>query len=286
MATSEVASPPDPSISSPLTEASNPNFRGHATPEEQNAAVQGLTDGFLGIFDTPLQNINRKLAELQRSQEALAATIAAESNRLENLSDFKEVLETLAKINVYRQKIYQIRQSMQSISDRTAKLKRRAQKLQEWKQKEEMVAADRRNRELERDRQLAARPAESMIVASSSDKPESSPVSRKIVNPPPAEEYPAATLAPSVSGVSTSDSAASPQAQPASLSSATSKMTAGVQAASQAASSWFSSVASGTKSAIASSAKSGLFKKKDAAPKPDTTPAAVVNIPEPAGPRT
>ena len=52
---------------------------------------------------------------------------------------------------------------MTILSDRVGKLKRRTQKLQEKKMHDEMVAAEKKERELERERKLTAQPSKTLL---------------------------------------------------------------------------------------------------------------------------
>ncbi|GFY03801.1 hypothetical protein TNCV_1195811 [Trichonephila clavipes] len=59
------------------------------------------------------------------------------------------------RIKLYHQKVLLLKKDMLTIHDRTSKLKKRAMKLQQQKQKEALQKELQRDREIERDKQLA-----------------------------------------------------------------------------------------------------------------------------------
>ena len=65
----------------------------------------------------------------------------------------------LSSVSVYQNKVVAIRRQMNSLSERMEKVKRRVEKLHQRKMNEQLVAAERRERQLERERQLTAKPA-------------------------------------------------------------------------------------------------------------------------------
>jgi hypothetical protein len=64
---------------------------------------------------------------------------------------------------LYEQKAIRLKKQMLATNDRVAKLKKRAEKLQMKKQQEQIYLAEKREKELERDRQLAAKPSKGLM---------------------------------------------------------------------------------------------------------------------------
>jgi len=114
-------------------------------------------------LNTPFEELAKKLAELERSQEALVEKIHLEGDKLSNVPEIPKIVETLSKVGSYQQKVVQLRKNMTNTSERVANLRKKAEKMQAIKQKEELIAAQKREKEFEKERQLMAQPASSLL---------------------------------------------------------------------------------------------------------------------------
>jgi len=117
---------------------------------------------FLEPLAQPLEMLSKKLQELQKSQDSLLTSIHHESEKFENLPFLPVIVECMNQTSMYEQKSVQLRKQMQTTSERLAKLKKRVEKLHLRKQQEVMAVAEKKERELERERQLTAKPSKAL----------------------------------------------------------------------------------------------------------------------------
>ena len=105
--------------------------------------------------------LGSSLDKLNSKQEVLAVRVHQEVETLtEELAKHK-VDQMMSITNIYRNKLVKIKEEMQSLTDRSGRLRVRAARLQAEKQRESMERENRRERERLRERELIARPASS-----------------------------------------------------------------------------------------------------------------------------
>jgi len=131
---------------------------------ENNSAVELLSSSFVQTFEGPLEIISKRLQELSLNSEALLSKIQAEQNRLRTIPFLDSIIQTMSLVGTYHQKIVSIRKQMSSLSERVAKLKKRTDKLHQKKVNEQLAAAEKKEKELERERQLTAKPAKELLL--------------------------------------------------------------------------------------------------------------------------
>lgn len=116
-----------------------------------------LTEGFMESFVPGLENLQGRLGELTQNQGILIETIQQENAKYAECQSAKNLLVMLSYVRTYHSKLTKIRQDMNSIEDRVARLQRRAMKLKLQKEKEERSKAEVQERQLELERQLTAK---------------------------------------------------------------------------------------------------------------------------------
>ena len=105
--------------------------------------------------------LGSSLDKLNSKQEVLAVRVHQEVETLtEELAKHK-VDQMMSITNIYRNKLVKIKEEMQSLTDRSGRLRVRAARLQAEKQRESMERENRRERDRLRERKLIARPASS-----------------------------------------------------------------------------------------------------------------------------
>ena len=105
--------------------------------------------------------LGSSLDKLNSKQEVLAVRVHQEVETLtEELAKHK-VEQMMSITNIYRNKLVKIKEEMQSLTDRSGRLRVRAARLQAEKQRESMERENRRERDRLRERELIARPASS-----------------------------------------------------------------------------------------------------------------------------
>ncbi|XP_051919649.1 biogenesis of lysosome-related organelles complex 1 subunit 6 [Hippocampus zosterae] len=122
-------------------------------------AVYKLTEGLLSHYLPGLQNSKRTLQELTQNQLILLDTLDQEVTKFRECNTLLDLNSLFTEAKVYHNKLVNIRKEMILIHERTTKLKKRALKLQQHKQKEALEREHQREKELERERQLIAKPA-------------------------------------------------------------------------------------------------------------------------------
>ncbi|XP_056334286.1 biogenesis of lysosome-related organelles complex 1 subunit 6 [Danio aesculapii] len=121
--------------------------------------VQRLTDGFLSHYLPELDTSKRALQELTQNQVILLDTLEQEVTKFRDCNTMVDLNALFTEAKVYHSKLVNIRKEMIVLHDKTSRLKKRALKLQQHKQKEELEREQQREREMERERRLTAKPA-------------------------------------------------------------------------------------------------------------------------------
>ncbi|CAK6978826.1 biogenesis of lysosome-related organelles complex 1 subunit 6 [Scomber scombrus] len=122
-------------------------------------AVDKLTEGLLSHYLPDLQNSKRALQELTQNQLILLDTLDQEVTKFRECNALLDLNSLFTEAKIYHNKLVNIRKEMIMLHEKTTKLKKRALKLQQHKQKEELEKEQQREKELERERQLIAKPA-------------------------------------------------------------------------------------------------------------------------------
>ncbi|XP_028812485.1 biogenesis of lysosome-related organelles complex 1 subunit 6 [Denticeps clupeoides] len=122
-------------------------------------AVDKLTDGLMSHYLPDLQNSKRTLQELTQNQVILLDTLEQEITKFKECNSLLDLNSLFTEAKIYHNKLVNIRKEMINLHDRTTKLKKRALKLQQQRQKEALEKEQQREKELERERLLIAKPA-------------------------------------------------------------------------------------------------------------------------------
>uniref|UniRef100_A0A3Q3JFS3 Biogenesis of lysosome-related organelles complex 1 subunit 6 n=1 Tax=Monopterus albus TaxID=43700 RepID=A0A3Q3JFS3_MONAL len=122
-------------------------------------AVDKLTEGLLSHYLPDLQNSKRALLELTQNQLILLDTLDQEVTKFRECNTLLDLNSLFTEAKFYHNKLVNIRKEMIILHEKTTKLKKRALKLQQQKQKEALEKEQKREKALERERQLTAKPA-------------------------------------------------------------------------------------------------------------------------------
>lgn len=123
------------------------------------AIIDKLTEGTLGLFLPNLQKAKGSINEVLHNQEVLIETIQQENAKFDDSVATKKLTDTMITARQYHTKLVNLKKEMATLMDRSTKLKRRAVKLQQQKQKEELQRAQQKEREQEKERALTAKVA-------------------------------------------------------------------------------------------------------------------------------
>lgn len=122
-------------------------------------AVEQLSEGLIAHYLPNLQNSKLALQELTQNQVVLLDTLDQEISKFKECNSVLDINALFTEAKYYHNKLLNIRKEMMLLHEKTSKLKRRALKLQQKKQEENLKQEQQRERELEREKQLTAKPA-------------------------------------------------------------------------------------------------------------------------------
>ena len=107
--------------------------------------------------------LGSSLDKLNTKQELLAVRVNQEGEKLNEERAKHKVEQMISVTNIYRSKLVKIKEDMQAVTERSGRLRQRAGRLQDEKQKESMERENRREAERLREKELIAKPASSNI---------------------------------------------------------------------------------------------------------------------------
>ncbi|CAH1252224.1 BLOC1S6 [Branchiostoma lanceolatum] len=153
--------------SHPSDQAATSGAAVQETVDEETVSL--LTDGLIRKLGPETDSVKDKLDELiasifrtfsyRRNQEVMIEAMQHENTRFTESEATKSLGELLSEAKRYHNKLVLIRKEMVALHEKSTKLKKRALKLQQQKQKEDLHKEQQKERELEKERQLMARPA-------------------------------------------------------------------------------------------------------------------------------
>ncbi|KAL2733486.1 biogenesis of lysosome-related organelles complex 1 subunit 6-like [Vespula maculifrons] len=124
-------------------------------------ATEKLATGILTIYQPSLEKVKENLNELTSKQEVLLDQIQNDNKKLQDVLEDTDLNEMFATIKLYQGKLTTIKKEMVMVHDRTFKLKKRALRLQQIKQKEALGREQQREQELRREQELIGKPTTS-----------------------------------------------------------------------------------------------------------------------------
>ncbi|XP_067104986.1 biogenesis of lysosome-related organelles complex 1 subunit 6 isoform X2 [Osmerus mordax] len=95
----------------------------------------------------------------RQNQVILLETLDQEVTKFRECNALLDLNSLFTEAKIYHGKLINIRKDMIMLHEKTTKLKKRALKLQQQRQKEALEKEQQREKELERERQLIAKPA-------------------------------------------------------------------------------------------------------------------------------
>ncbi|XP_076751425.1 biogenesis of lysosomal organelles complex 1 subunit pallidin [Xylocopa sonorina] len=121
-------------------------------------ATKKLAEGLLNQYQAQLEQVERKLDEVRSKQETLLDQMQIENIKLQDTFDDVKLDEMFQTIKVSQGKLILMKKEMASIHERTFKLKKRALRLQQIKQKEALNREQQREQEIRREQELIGKP--------------------------------------------------------------------------------------------------------------------------------
>ncbi|XP_042543666.1 biogenesis of lysosome-related organelles complex 1 subunit 6 [Dipodomys spectabilis] len=125
----------------------------------EDKAVEQLAEGLLSHYLPDLQRSKQALQELTQNQVVLLDTLEQEISKFKECHSMLDINALFTEAKHYHAKLVNIRKEMLMLHEKTSRLKKRALKLQQKRQKEELEREQQREKEFEREKQLTAKPA-------------------------------------------------------------------------------------------------------------------------------
>jgi hypothetical protein len=102
-------------------------------------AVDCLTKGLINIYEPGLSQVEKMLKELTEKESMLLDQIHNENLNLSETQHSNDLTEMFNRIEVYQAKLTNIKKEMKNLHDKSVKLKKRALKIQQFKEKQEYI---------------------------------------------------------------------------------------------------------------------------------------------------
>lgn len=131
--------------------------------------VNKLAVGLLALYEPQLKKVKQQLDELTKKQTSLIDQLEDENRRFTNVQTSEDLQQMFMMVKLYQTKLVVIKKEMLQFHDRATKLKKRALRLQQTKQKAALHREQQRELQLQRETDLIAKPP-----SSSSEKEKSS----------------------------------------------------------------------------------------------------------------
>lgn len=130
-----------------------------ASSSSTSPAVSICSQSVVNHYGVTFGCLGATLDKLNTRQEILTVAVQKEGERLNEGRAKYGVDHMLTLTNIYRNKLVKVKEDMQILTERSAKLRKRAVRLQEEKQRESMDREAKRAKERQREKELIARPA-------------------------------------------------------------------------------------------------------------------------------
>ncbi|XP_056003203.1 biogenesis of lysosome-related organelles complex 1 subunit 6-like isoform X2 [Ostrea edulis] len=155
----------DPDLDVDVHSTADPDVDEHSTADREEeekssidpAVVEKLSLGLLEICLPSLQKSKSSLDDLLQNQQFLIETVQQENAKFTDCKDMEEIRQIMSQARRYQMKLLNLKKEMNALSDKSGKLKKRAVKLQQQKQKEDLQRVHQREREQEREKMLEAK---------------------------------------------------------------------------------------------------------------------------------
>ena len=124
-----------------------------------NHAISMCSEGVVNHYGVTFGCLGASLEKLNTKQEILTVAVQKEGERLNEGRAKYGVEHMLTLTSIYRNKLVKVKEDMQILTERSARLRKQASKLQEEKQRESMDREAKRAKERQREKELIAKPA-------------------------------------------------------------------------------------------------------------------------------
>ncbi|CAK8696077.1 unnamed protein product [Clavelina lepadiformis] len=123
-----------------------------------SVTTQTLASLFVSQFATSLNDTESKLNDIQQNQNVLIESLHQERQRLNDHNAVGEVESAMTHIHHYQMKLAKIKKDMSTLKEISQRLRKKAVHLKQQKENEELKKREDRERCMEEDRKLIAKP--------------------------------------------------------------------------------------------------------------------------------
>lgn len=116
-----------------------------------------FTSGFLDHYEPPFKKLQKQLADLVARQNTALLEIESENRKFRDVNS-SELNSVFQSVKEYQMRLMNVKKEMNDLTERSVRLKKRAIKLQEFKQREALENAHYIEAQLKREEDLIARP--------------------------------------------------------------------------------------------------------------------------------
>ncbi|XP_049783695.1 biogenesis of lysosome-related organelles complex 1 subunit 6-like isoform X1 [Schistocerca cancellata] len=120
--------------------------------------INKLTVGLLSLYESDLVKAKGQLDELTKKQMSVITQLQDENEKLNKMQCTNDLQEMCTMVKQYHTKLTTIKKDMSQLHERSLKLKKRAMKLQQIKQKEALQRQHQRELQIQREQELIAKP--------------------------------------------------------------------------------------------------------------------------------
>lgn len=128
---------------------------------DRTVDVNKLAVGLLALYEPQLKKVQQQLDELTKKQISLIDQLKDENRRFTDVQTSEDLQQMFTMAKVYQTKLVVIKKEMLQLHDRATKLKKRALRLQQTKQKAALHREQQRELQLQRETDLIAKPVSS-----------------------------------------------------------------------------------------------------------------------------
>lgn len=157
----DLASHDETKTSKPSTQSSVCSSEGKSEelPGYYKTASEHLIAGIKADYLADMNQSKSRVRELVHNQDVLRESLQQEMTNLEEYKLTDDIAEFANSLKSYHSKLLNVKRDIQYVNDKVAKMKKKSVKLQIGKQKEELHKAHQKQKELEFQKQLTAKPA-------------------------------------------------------------------------------------------------------------------------------
>ncbi|XP_063905874.1 biogenesis of lysosome-related organelles complex 1 subunit 6-like [Zophobas morio] len=122
-----------------LVEEKDENIPSELQRNPYTETVTPLTNGLLKTYGPSLTQVKNALSELTEKESTLLEQVHSENLALAESQHSDDLHTMFAKIETYQTKLVNIKKEMKHLHDKSVKLKKRALKLQQFREKQDYI---------------------------------------------------------------------------------------------------------------------------------------------------